>query len=127
MVDDSAGDFWGATDGARGKGFANGWIVVTNSSFFAGPGSENYSPILRVANNGSQEKVARGVLVEGCNIWGQRTSLQFGNIPSGKLAVRGCNTPQLKEWATAQGINTQHESVIPLHDRLLPVSAGYTR
>jgi len=127
MIDDSGGDFFSATDGKVGRGFANGHVLIRGCGFAAGPGNENLSQVIRVGSLGSGQKVARTLNIEGCAVYGERLQLQLTDIPSGRLNVRGCNTPAIKDLASMIGLDTRHEALIPLADRLSPVSAGLTR
>lgn len=127
MVDDSGGDFYSATDGRIGQGFANGHIVVRDSGFSGQDGPEWLSPILRVGSLGSGQRVARSLLIERCAVYGDRLSLQVGDVPPGRLIVRGCNTPAIRDFAQAYGMDTEHEALIPLPGRVAPVSEGLVR
>jgi len=126
MVDDNGGKFWGAGTGALSKGFANGPILIEDSAFRAGIGTENLTPCIRVGPDGGTQQTARSVTIRRSAIYGKNTQLQFSNIPAGKLLVEGCNTPQLRDLAHNRGIDTEFQTGIPTHDRVIPVSEGFS-
>lgn len=125
MIDDGAGSFR-----AMNAPHANGWVIVRASGFTGGPGSASYSPIMRVGSTAvnSTWPTAKGVLVQGCAVYGERTLGQFGQIPVGKLKAQGCNTPQLKDIATGYGFDTTHQSqLVGNAGVFVPFSAGISR
>lgn len=121
----SEGDSYDMLTGRPNAGFGNGFVVVKNSAMRGGPGQENYTTILRVGCNGGSQKAARGVLVEGCGIWGQRMSVQLKDVPSGKVAIRSSNTPAIRERSEALGMDTTHEAGVPTASRVVPISEGF--
>ena len=120
----SEGDSYDMLTGRPNVGFGNGFVVVKNSAMRGGPGQENYTTILRVASNGGSQKAARGVLVEGCGMWGERMSVQIKDVPNGKTTLRGCNTSEIRERSEALGMDTTFEAGIPTATRVIPVSEG---
>jgi hypothetical protein len=134
MIDDSEGDFFDAATGAVGRGCANGHVYIERCGLSGGPGTENLTPILRVANNpqlgqpqGGSWSSCRSLTVKDCGIWGERTQLQLGNVPAGKLKVSGCNTQPIKDWCGNRGYDTAHETVIPGQHTVIHVSEGMER
>lgn len=128
MIDDGGGRFYSAKGGGVGEGFANGYVVVTNSGFHGGVGSDNYTPIIRAGNflQNQPWKVAKGLLVRNCGAWGEHVQVQMSDLPQGKVSITGCNTPWLSEWARVHNIDTSHEAVVTLRDRIKPLSEGHS-
>lgn len=121
------GKFYDAVTGRAGVGFANGHVLIRDCGLRAGPGQENLTPVIRVGSLGSGQRVARSVTIERSAIYGQRLQLQLSDIPPGKTTVRGCNTPAIRGIAASRGYDVAHEALIPLSDRVIPVSAGLAR
>jgi hypothetical protein len=121
----SEGDSYDTLTGAVGTGFGNGFVYVRRSMIFGGPGQENYTTLLRVGRNGGAQLAARGVLVEGCGLYGRLMNLQLKDTRAAR--VRDCNTPAIKARCTALGIDTTHQASITLSDRVVPVSDGFVQ
>lgn len=127
MIDDGAGAFRGYGD-ARAK--ANGHVIVSACGFNGGPGSESYSPMVRVGTTNAARTwpTVKSFTMEGCGLWGERTQLQYSDVPAGKFKVRGCNTPQLVDFANAVGFDTRLETqIIGAKSVFVPISAGVSR
>jgi hypothetical protein len=125
MVDDGSGAFRSGT-----APFANGRVIVDACGFMGGPGSESYSPIMRVGSTAQNPEwpTAKAVLITGCAVYGTRVLGQFSNIPDGKLLVTGCNTPALKDIANAYGFDTRYEAqLVGASGTFVPFSAGVQR
>jgi hypothetical protein len=134
MIDDAKGGFFDAETGAVGRGFANGHILIDRCGLNGGPGTENYTELLRVANNalvgkpqGGPWKSCRSLTVTNSGLWGDHTQVQLGNIPVGKTKIAECNTPALRAYGDAHGYDTRFETGIPGPDRVEPVSKGLVR
>lgn len=127
MVDNGGGAFYDVDNGSSGSGYANGRVIIRRSAFHAGPGTANYSSVIRVGNDGGGGRAAKSVTIESCGIWGQNLQLQFSDIDSGQTMVKWCNTPFLRKWARDHDIPTDYEAVIPLRDRVALASEGFVR
>lgn len=134
MIDDAQGDFFDAATGAVGSGYANGHILIERCGLSGGPGTPNLTPLLRVANNpqpgkpqGGSWASCKSLTIRECGLWGEKTQLQLGNVPIGKLKVERCNTPAIKEWCDTRGYDTRYETVIPGQHTVQPVSGGLNR
>jgi len=130
MIDDGAGAFRGFDSVGGVKPFANGIVIVNACGFMGGPGSESYSPIMRVGSTAQTPTwpTAKAVLVQNSAVYGTRVLGQFGQIPTGKLKVAGCNTPQLKDIANAYGFDTRAEAqLVGPSGTFVPFSAGVAR
>lgn len=127
MVDDNPNGgipaFYSATDGKVGVGFATGNIVIRRNVFRAGPGSENYSPCIRVGNlMPGAHNVCYSLTIEDNAAYGRNIQLQLvrSDIPS--LTVRRNNTPAARDYAQALGVDTTHEAVVTTRDAAIPLS-----
>lgn len=124
---DGKPDFYSASDGAMGGKFANGFIVIEECSFQAGPGPDWYAAMMRIGNlhNSAQypRQVARGVRIENCGVWGLNMLGQFSDSP---ILIRGCNTPAIREYCASIGMDTTHEATIAGPGQLVPFSHGRT-
>lgn len=134
MIDDAQGDFFDAATGAVGRGYANGHVVIERCGLSGGPGTENLTPLLRVANNpqlgkpqGGPWASCRSLTVRASGMYGEKTQVQVGAVPAGKLSIEGCNTPPIRDWCASRGYDTAHETVIPGQHAVDPVSAGLQR
>lgn len=115
----------GAVDKPGGAG--NGWIILRQCALEGGPGPDWWSPIARVGRQGGPTYGARGVLVEGCGVWGDHMSFQLDNLPAGKTVIRGCNTSELAAWARDHGMDPTHEAAVLTSSRPVPLSEGLQR
>lgn len=126
MVTSESGSY-DAFTGAVGSGFGNSWIVIKQCAAFGWKGTENYSLLLRVGKVGGSQRAAKGVLIDGCGLWGDHMQLQFSDIPTNGLAVKGCNTPGIRNYCDAIGMDTRSEASILTSSRIIPVSEGLVR
>lgn len=112
--------------GEVGTGVGNGHVVVRRSGIFGGPGAPDWSSseLIRVGHNSGAQRAAQAVLVDGCAIYGEREHVVAKDL-SGRFLVQGCNTPELREHASALGANTEHEGSILTSVRPVPLSEGY--
>lgn len=125
MIDDGGDDR--PVDGSS----PNGWFLMRRSGAISRAGNENYPPMMRIGslNFGSQDQVVTGALIKNCGVWGWGSSLQVdrGAIPHGRFKVEGCNTKFIAGAAAARGLTVPStECVIPLSDRLKPLSEGHS-
>lgn len=121
----SEGSSYDVVTGRPNVGVGNGYVIIKNSAMRAGPGQPNYTPMLRVGQAGGSQLAAKGALVEGCGVYGQKMNLQFDHLPAGKVAVRGCNTEEIRRRCEALGMDTSVEASLTLADRVIPVSEGF--
>lgn len=118
MIDDGSGDY-------VGPGPANGFVVVRGCGFSAGPGSADYSPVIRVGPTATTtQPTVKGFLMERSGAYGAHLLLQASNVPRAQLVVRSCNTPDIKEFAAAQGVDTAQEVFIATPKDFRPLSKG---
>lgn len=80
--------------------------------------------LVRVGPLHSGVKIAKSLTIEECGLWGPNMAVQLTGVPAGKLIVRDCNTPALRDWASARGMDTTFEAQLPLPGRRVPISAG---
>lgn len=124
MVDNGGGAFYSADDGRKGGRFANGHVVIRRSALYGGPGPDWYSPTLRVGPDGSDHLTAMSVTVEDSGLYGDHSCVQLSSVPAGKINVRGCNTPAIRELMTARGFATEHETAV-VSFPIVKLSQGY--
>jgi len=125
MIDD------GGDDRPIDNGDPNGWLIVRRTAVTvpSGTSNTNYPPMIRIGSLmlGEDLSVVTAALFKNCGIWGQGLSLQVskGAVPEGRLRVQGCNTKFIEGAAQARGVWVGDECMIPLHDRLKPLSEGH--
>lgn len=119
---DGTPDYYSASNGAPGGEFANGWVIIKKCAFFSGPGPDWWGLTIRVGNlyAVTPHKVARGVLIEDCGVWGRKVMGQFSHSP---LLIRRCNTPAIKSTCDGLGMDTGAEAQIA-GNPFRPFSAG---
>lgn len=100
---------------------APGFVLVRNSLLSGAADGFWNNTLVNVYNNGGGSP-ALGTRIEGCAVYGQNTSV----TATGQFQVVGCNTPAIRNLASAY-CDTQHETVIPTAQRLVPVSEGIIR
>lgn len=142
MIDDSADnngdgvrDFYnayalpGIPAGTPGQGFANGKIRIRECGFYAGPGADSLSILIRVGKLGvGPWQCARSFQMSASAAYGNRVQLQLRDCPPGEIRVFDCNTIAIAEAARRAGIRVSTgEAVIPTATRVIPVSEGYVR
>jgi len=127
MIDDNGGSFWSSITGARGTGYATGAVLVEDSGFRTGVGTENYSLAIRVGPLGNWQKVARSFTLRRCGVYGDHTQIQLIGVQNGKTLIETSNTPAIRSIAAAAGMDVEHETQIPTATRLVPVSEGLKR
>ena len=123
----SEGESWDAVTGALGTGFGNGSVTLRECAMFGGPGPDWYSSIARCARNGGSQLSARSFRLERCAVWGRRMNVQISDLPAGGFEAVGCNTPELREWSEAHGMDTSAEAVFLTSQRAVPLSEGFRR
>lgn len=125
---DGVRDFYGAGTGVPGQGFANGRIRIIECAFYAGPGIDSLSTMIRVGKNAAGPWLAaESFVLKGCALYGEKLQLQLRDVASGMLRVSECNTPALAAAVRPLGVVTTYEALIPLADRAIPASQGLVR
>lgn len=137
--------FWGGAGGARchcimvdcgeGKahltgGFPNGHIMLKGVAAYGSSMRTDYGDtLIRVGALPSSglKNVARSLTIDGCSLWGENMAVQLSGIPAGKTVVKDSNTPKLRDWASARGMDTTFEAQIPTATRRIPISEGLVR
>ncbi|MEK9735741.1 MAG: hypothetical protein VW239_00295 [Candidatus Nanopelagicales bacterium] len=136
MVDDSADndgdgvrDFYGYETGRVGVGFANGPVRIRECAFYAGPGVDSYSILVRIGKLGTGNWLAApSFSMTGCGLYGEKVQLQLRDCAPGGIVVADCNTKRLEELMPRVGVRVSSgEAVIPLADRVVPASNGLVR
>lgn len=114
--------------GSRDSGFGNGYVVIRQCAAVGGSEVAWSNAIMRCGRNGGSQFSARGYLLEGSGLWGPRLVIQLAEIPSGKVAIRGCNTPELADYCRDfLGMEPSPEVTFPTAQRLVPLSEGIVR
>lgn len=134
--------FWGGAGGPRchcvmiddgeGKanltnGFPNGHVVLRQVAAQGSSARTDYGDTLirvGILPSSGLKYVARSVTIDSCSLWGENMAVQFAGVPAGKLLVKDSNTPVLRDWASARGMDTTLEAKIPRPARLVPISEG---
>lgn len=116
---------YNALTGAVGTGAGNGYVVIEKCAVSGGPGTENYSLLLRVGKVGGTQKAARGVLIDSCGMWGERMQFQYSDLPKGSLVVRNCNTQTIRDFCNMIGMDTRSEAAIITSSGIVPMSEGF--
>lgn len=124
MVTSESGSYDTFT-GKVGTGHGNGLVLVRNTAMSGGPGTENYSLLMRVGRVAGTQLAARAVLLSTCGLWGERMQFQFDCVPAGQLKVTRCNTENLRRYADGIGMDTRHEAAILTSSRIIPISEGF--
>jgi len=120
---DGAAQFYDPETGRVGVGHANGHVLVRRNVFSAGPGTENLTPVVRVGNLApGQHKTCQSFTFEQNAVYGRNIQLQLVAKDIPKLIVRDNNTPAAYDYARAIGVDVTHECMIPLRDRVVPLS-----
>jgi hypothetical protein len=112
-------------DGWYKTGVATGNVVLRQVAAQGSSIRDDYGETLvRVGPLHAGVMIASSVTIDQCSLWGQNMAVQLTGIPVGKLAVRNSNTPSLRDWASARGMDTLLEAQIPRRDRRVPISEG---
>lgn len=127
MIDDNGGAFWSSVTGSLSSGYATGAVLIEDSGFRAGIGTENYSLAIRVGPLGSWQKVARSFTIRRCGIYGDHTQIQLVGVQPGHVLIETSNTPAIRSIAASVGMDVSMETMIPTAQRLVPVSEGLSR
>jgi hypothetical protein len=112
--------------GEIGTGVGNGHVVVQRCGVFGGPGAPDWSSseLIRVGRNSGSQRAAQAVLVDGCAIYGLREHVMAKDL-SGRFLVQNCNTPDIRERASALGADTTNEAAVLTSVRPVPISEGF--
>lgn len=126
MISSDANSYaWKA--GAVGDGFGNGPVSIKRiaaSGWLPNPWNNE---LVRCARNGGTQHSAPSFLLEASGIYGENMFVRPAQIPNGKSTIRGCNTPQIRDYCgKALGMNVTHEAVWPGPARRVPLSEGVT-
>jgi hypothetical protein len=134
MIDDNGAGanspgkgYYGAETGRFKEGSANGHVWIKDCGM-TGVGPEWYEALCRVAlDSADKVQVARSFWMEGSGLFGAGSLLSLGDMPNEKIHVKYCNTDQIKNTATARGIDPLVETSmsIPGISTVIPVSEGY--
>lgn len=111
--------------GVIGRGHSAGVVSIRQCLFYAGPGTENLSLLLRVGNlnPGGHYCASRFVLSDSA-LYGERLQVSVRNVAPGQARIVRCNTAQIETLAAGRGADVTHEAKIPLPDRVADVSEG---
>lgn len=124
----SEGNSYGhGTGQVGGSGFGNGIVWISECAAFGAADNFWHNEIIRCGRNGGSQRSARVFLMERCGVWGRSMQVQLGDIPTGKAAIRGCNTPQIAEFCRELGFETSPEAVFATSSRRVPISEGVNR
>lgn len=116
MIDDGEGK-------AAGLG-AFGNIVIQQVAAQGSSERADYGDTLVRVGPLAGTNVAKSLLIDRCSFWGPNMAVQLSGIPAGKLVVKDSNTPQIRDWANAHGLQTAFEAQIPRPARRVPISEG---
>lgn len=122
-LNDGAAQFYDPETGAVGRGHANGHVLVRRNVFSTGPGTENYTPVVRVGNLApGLHKTCQSFTFEQNAVYGRFTQLQLvaKDIPT--LVVRDNNSARARDHAQAIGVDVTHETVVTTAARPVPLS-----
>lgn len=125
MVSSEGLSYAQGTGEVDGNGFGNGSVHIVECAFVAGPGTAPAwrNSMVYCARNGGTQLSARSFSLLRSGLWGDGMTVQFSDIPSGKLVIDDCNTPTLKSYATNQlQMDTRFEVVFPMATRRVPLS-----
>ena len=111
--------------GEEGVGFGNGWIIVRDSAFFGTSDVPWHNDLLRVGRNGGSQFAAKGVLLKSNGMFGRGVIVSISDVPSGKVRITGCNTPEIAARCRELGIDTSVEAGVHFGGRQHPVSRGF--
>lgn len=121
----SEGGSYDTITGAVGSGFGQGFVLVRECALYGHSDFDWSNEIIRCARNSGSAMSARGILIEGCGVWGQLMLARMSQIPPGMGVIRGCNTPSLKEYCSdILGMDTSREAMYPGAGRKIPLSEG---
>lgn len=113
--------------GRIGIGYGNGDVLIRQCGLKGYSEWDWGNTIIRCARNSGEMQSAKSFTLERSGVWGERTIVQVGQIPTGRTVIRECNTPELREWAEVHGMDTSHETTFPTATRKVPLSEGIVR
>lgn len=79
--------------------------------------------LIRVGSLTPGTEAVKSLTIEGSALWGKNMAVQL-RAPAGKLIVRTSNTPILRDWSNANGLDVTLEAQIPRPLRRVPISEG---
>lgn len=123
----SEGLSYDAVTGVPNVGFGTGHVVIRDCHLWGHSDVDWRNTIIRVDRNGGSQQAARSVLIENCGVWGQNMAVTAGNIPAGKLTIRGCNTPEIRARSESLGLDTTLQAYFPTSTRKVPLVEGISR
>lgn len=112
--------------GKVGTGFGNGLVKIKDCAAVGFSEFPWNNELISIYSNVPGMQAARGVLIEGCGLWGAGMQVKLDHIPKGQTIVTGCNTEKLREACARFGMNVGAEAVINTSVRQIPVSEGFT-
>lgn len=131
MFDDSGYEFYNAINGTPGQGPANGHVIIRNTGGALNGVSQPWNN--KIVNFGSlagrtPPHIARTLLMENCGFYGENTFVGLsgpgGDAFFGPAAIRGCNTPEIRDLMANLGFRVDVESKIAGPTGLIPLSQG---
>lgn len=122
----SEGEGYDCLTGGTSGGFGNGWVIIRRSGAHAPvPAPSWWSDIIRCGREGGSAYAARGLLVEGCGVYGQRYEVSWDTMPADRVRVRACNTPTIRKRCENLGMDTTFEAAHLTAARPVPLSEGF--
>jgi hypothetical protein len=126
MISSEADSFDQAT-GARGTGFGNGFVSIRRCALRGYSDYDWHNTIIRCAPNSGTQKAARGLLIDQCGVWGKNMIVQTGGMPERTTLIQRCNSPAVRSYCDAIGMDTTHEATFPTAARRVLLSEGIVR
>jgi hypothetical protein len=130
MIDGNGpGDYNSITGEIGTAGPYNGHVILKHVAMSAATGPAWYTPIMRIGNNSGATgpHCARSFLMEECGVYGKFRQIQIhggmGDAFKGPGVIRNCNTPQIRDFLFAAGMNVNDEARID-SGGFPPVSQG---
>lgn len=106
------------------KGFGNGYVVMRQCGAAGFSEFDWNTGLVQVQRYGGSPNAARGVLIEGSGLWGVRMQAKISDIPKGQTLIQGCNTPIIRDYCGARGMDVSAEATFPGAQRKIPLSEG---
>ena len=130
MIDgNGTGDYNSITGEVGTAGPYNGHVILKRVAMTGATGPAWYTPIMRVGNNSGAvgPHCARSFLMEECGVYGKFRQIQIhgsmGDAFKGPGLIKNCNTPQIRDFLSAAGMNVNDEARIDTGG-FPPVSQG---
>lgn len=112
---------------AVSHGAGTGLVRLSKNLLYGYSDVDWHNTLVRCAPNASGTLSAKGFWLERSGLYGKNMIVQAGGLPPRRAIVNGCNSDEIREAAEARSIDTAFEATIPLSDRRIKVSEGWTR